>query len=101
MNQTGRDVQEYNTDEHAESYKTLLPHTPPGTTMWRQLRTASNTRINQFTDDKNGERQNMVPHINKDLTPECVVFWNSYYTVGGGHLDTEIGPSPPPDITES
>jgi hypothetical protein len=34
---------------------------------------ASNTRIHQFTDDRNGKRQNVVPHINEDLTSDYVV----------------------------
>jgi hypothetical protein len=63
VNQTGRHVQDYNTDEHSL----------PGTTVWRYVMSASNTRIHQFTDDRYGKRQNMVPHINEGLTPDNVV----------------------------
>ena len=52
----------------------LLPHTPPGTTVWRQLMGASNAGVRQFTVDKNGERQNMVPYINR-LAPGGVVLY--------------------------
>jgi hypothetical protein len=55
MNQTGKDVQDYNIDEHSDGYKTLLQHnTPPAAAVWRQLMSAWNARIRQFADDANG-----------------------------------------------
>jgi hypothetical protein len=63
MHQTGKDVQEYNIDEHSDSYKTLLKHnTPPAAAVWRQLMSAWNARIHHFTDDTYGET-----HIIKEL----------------------------------
>lgn len=57
MNQTGKDVQDYNIDEHSDSYKTLLQHnTPPAAAVWWQLMSAWNARIYQLTDDTNGKR---------------------------------------------
>ena len=57
MNQTGKDVQDYDIDEHSDGYKTLLQHnTPPAAAVWRQLMSAWNARICQFTDDANGKR---------------------------------------------
>jgi hypothetical protein len=33
---------------------------------------ATNTRINQFTGDKTGNRKNVAPHINKHSNPASV-----------------------------
>lgn len=33
--------------------------------------------FHQFTDDKFGKRQNMVPHIDKDTNPDNVILYNA------------------------
>jgi hypothetical protein len=70
MKQTGWGAQDLDTDKDSKG-ESLLPHATAGTMAWRQTG-ATNTRIQQFTGDKTGKRQNMAPHINKDLTSDSV-----------------------------
>jgi hypothetical protein len=109
--QTGWGTQDLDMNKDSVSDETLLPHMTPGTKVWRQQTHATSTRIHQFTGDKTGMRQNMAPHINKDLTPDSVFMlyfaavitpvaeeMNRYYRQ---YLDTlDNGPSPAPDITQ-
>lgn len=60
--QMDRDNLEYNTDTHSDSDDTLLPHTPPDTSVWRQPIGAANIMTRQsVTDAVTGRGGNWHP----------------------------------------
>jgi hypothetical protein len=57
-------------DESADHDKMMPPQSAPlGMSKWGQLEGRTNRNIHQFNCDTTGKRQNMAPHINKNLTP--------------------------------
>jgi hypothetical protein len=58
-----------NTDDTSDDEVIPTPPAPQGVLKWGQVTGRTNSNIHPFTSDMAGKKQNVAPHINKDLTP--------------------------------